>query len=250
MSHPTITPIKLKQFEVKQSSYSHVPTLPMRSMILGPSGSGKTILLQNMILYIYRGCFERIYIFSPSIDIDHSWLPVKKYIQNEIKPGEKERIYFDSYEPEELEKIIDKQHKVVNYLKSQNHTKLYQILIVIDDWADDPQFTRQSKLLHQLYIRGRHQCISTITSTQVYKAVSSIVRKNITNLFVYRLRNQTDLESWIEELSAVYDRKTLHNLYTLATDVPHGFLYINLMTTNKSEMFMMNFEKMLITRKV
>ena len=45
----------------------------------------------------------------------------------------------------------------------------------------------------------------------------------MTHLFVYRLRNASDLEAWIEELSGVYDKKTLHQLYTLATDKPHSF---------------------------
>ena len=69
---------------------------------------------------------------------------------------------------------MDKQHKIID---SQGSTKMFQILICIDDFADDPSFTRNSKLLHQLYIRGRHQDISTITSTQVYKVISPIVRK-------------------------------------------------------------------------
>ena len=37
---------------------------------------------------------------------------------------------------------------------------------------EDTDFTRKSQLLHQLYIRGRHYMISTITSTQVYKQIS------------------------------------------------------------------------------
>ena len=175
---PTIIPISLKEFECKQSKYGEVvPKLPMRSMILGPSGSGKGVLLTNMILDIYRGCFDIIYIFSPSVDIDHTWNPVKEYITKEIKPNEKEQIYFDHYDPIELEAIMDKQHKVITYLKSQGHTNMFHILIVIDDFADDPSFTRNSKLLHHLYIRGRHQFISTITYTQVYKVISPILRK-------------------------------------------------------------------------
>lgn len=245
---PVIAPIKHKEYECRQSKYDHVPKLAMRSMILSPSGGGKTVLLQNMILDIYRGCFNRIYVFSPSVDIDHTWQPVKDYIAKEIKPNEHEQIYFDTYDPVELEAIIDKQHKVVNYLESQGHTKMFQILILIDDFADDPRFTRNSKLLHQLYIRGRHQCISTITSTQVYKVISPIVRKHLTHLFVFRLRNYADLEGWIEELSAVYDKKTLHQLYRIATDEKHSFLCINLMEKDKTKMFTMNFTKRLVPR--
>ena len=37
MSAPTITPVKLKEFNCKQSSYNEVvPKLPMRSMLCGP----------------------------------------------------------------------------------------------------------------------------------------------------------------------------------------------------------------------
>ena len=30
-----------------------------------------------MILEQYRGCFETIYVFSPSINVDDGWRPVK-----------------------------------------------------------------------------------------------------------------------------------------------------------------------------
>ena len=78
---PQITPIKLTEFQTKQSKYKMVGKLPTRSLLVGPSGSGKGILLSNMILDIYRDCFQRVFIFSPSIHVDHTWLPVKDYIQ-------------------------------------------------------------------------------------------------------------------------------------------------------------------------
>ena len=248
MEVPVVKPRDHKQFESKQSKYLHVGKLPMRSVILGPSGSGKTILLQNMILDIYRGCFERIYIMSPSIEVDHSWAPVKKYIENvmKVKDTKEEPIYFDHYDPVALEHIITTQHKLAEYMKKQDHKNIYQILIVIDDFADSPAFTRQSKLLHALYIRGRHTFISTITATQVFNALSPIIRKNITELYVYRLRNYRDLETLIEELSALYPKKTLLELYNLATSEPHSFLYINLVAKDKKEMFYMNFDRKLM----
>ena len=51
---------------------------------------------------------------------------------------------------------MDEQHKVIDYLKSQGSTKMFQILIVVDMFAGDPSFIRNRKVLHQLYIRGRH----------------------------------------------------------------------------------------------
>ena len=247
MLAPKITPIQLKECNCKQSKYSDVaPKLPMRSMLVGPSGGGKTVLLTNMILDIYRDCFSRVYVWSPSINVDSTWKPVKDYIRDHIKPNDREKCYFDSYEPSELEQVIKTQQKVIDYQKEQKHKDLYQILIVIDDFADDTNFTRKSTLLHQLYIRGRHYMISTITSTQVYKQISPIVRKNMTHLFIYRLRNYGDLEAIIEELSAVYDKKTLLQIYHEAIDEPYSFLYVNLMSKDRTKMFMKKFEEYLV----
>ena len=247
MLAPKISPIQLKEYNCKQSKYSDVaPKLPMRSMLVGPSGGGKTVLLTNMILDIYRDCFSRVYVWSPSINVDSTWKPVKDYIRDHIKPNDREKCYFDSYEPSELEQVIKTQQKVIDYQKEQKHKDLYQILIVIDDFADDTNFTRKSTLLHQLYIRGRHYMISTITSTQVYKQISPIVRKNMTHLFIYRLRNYGDLEAIIEEMSAIYDKKTLLQMYHEAISEPYSFLYINLMQKDKSKMFMQRFEQYLV----
>ena len=84
----------------------------MRSMLVGPSGSGKTVILINMVLDIYKGCFGIIYIWSPSIDVDNTWKPVKDYIRDHIKPNEREKCNFDNYDPSELEAVIRTQEVI------------------------------------------------------------------------------------------------------------------------------------------
>jgi hypothetical protein len=247
-AYPIIKPAKTKEFNSKQSQYDHCAKLPMRAICLGPSGSGKTVLLQNMILDIYRGCFSRIYVFSPSIDVDATWEPVKSYIDEnlKVKHTDEDPLYFDHYDPVALENIVRTQHKIAEHMKKQGYAKIYQVLIVVDDFADQPSFTRSDKLLHSLYTRGRHTFVSSITSTQVFNCLSPIIRKNATELYIYRLRNYRDLETLIEELSALYDKKTLMALYQMATGEPHSFLYINLMAKNKKDMFFMNFDRKLV----
>ena len=117
MTTPKIQPNYIKEYTVKQSTFDVVGKLPIRSIMLGPSGSGKTVLLQNMILDIYKGCFKRVYIFSPSIDVDASWLPVEKYIENKmgVKHTDDDPIYFDHYDPEALRDILDTQRKITEY---------------------------------------------------------------------------------------------------------------------------------------
>ena len=242
---PIIKPVKLEEYNVKQSKYPMVGKLPTRALLVGPSGSGKGILLSNMILDIYRDCFSRIYIFSPSINVDMTWEPVKDYIhkQMKVKHTDEEPIYFSEYDPEALENIINTQHKIITYMKKQDHHKLYQILIIIDDFADHEQFSRRSKLLNQLYIRGRHNMISTITSTQKFRAIGNIIRINITELYVFRLRNSQDLEAFLEEVSALADKKTLMDIYNLATSEDYSFLYVKLNSKSKKDMFYVRYEK-------
>ena len=63
---PDIKPIKLEEYNVRQSKYSMAGRIPIGQIVLGPSGCGKGIYIQNEILDIYKNMFSRIYIFSPS----------------------------------------------------------------------------------------------------------------------------------------------------------------------------------------
>ena len=55
-------------FDVKQPRDPVVCRTPSNGILCAPSASGKTVLLVSMILEQYRGCFERILVFSPSIN--------------------------------------------------------------------------------------------------------------------------------------------------------------------------------------
>ncbi len=72
-----IKPIDLKYYLCNPSEHAHVPKVPLRMMLLAPSRSEETVLLSNLILNIYRGCVERVFIFSPSLDIVEDREPVE-----------------------------------------------------------------------------------------------------------------------------------------------------------------------------
>ncbi len=131
---------------------------------------------------------------------------------------------------------------ITTFLKKRGDKKLFQILIIVDDFAHDPSFTRHYKLLHALYTRGGHNMISTITATQKFSAIHPIIRVNATEIYVYRLRNYKDLETFIEEISAVYDKKGLLALYNAATKEPFNFLYVKLTSKSKDDMFYKKFD--------
>ena len=55
-------------------------------------------------------------------------------------------------------------------------------------------------------------------------------------------RNAKELASIIEELDAMVDRKTLMEMYRMATAEKHGFLYVNLLN-EKDQMFYKGFDQ-------
>ena len=57
--------------------------------------------------------------------------------------------------------------------------KLYQVLVVIDDFADTPQLHKPHGALDTLFIRGRHMQISTWVSSQKLRLISAAVRVNM-----------------------------------------------------------------------
>ena len=248
MSKPNIVPIKVKEYQVKQSKYEHVSKLPTRSVINAASGSGKTILIQNLILDIYRGCFSRIYIFSPSIDIDDTWLPVKKYIEEELTTTEDEEIYYQDFDGEAVQKILNTQKKVIDHQKKDPKTKkLFSILLIFDDVADNKAI-HNNPSLNSCFTRGRHSQISTILSTQKYNAVSTIIRTNMDSMYLFRLRNANDLEAVLLELSALLDKKILLDVYMKATQERFSFLFIKLTSPTINDMFYVKFsEKIMIS---
>ena len=150
---------------------------------------------------------------------------------------EKEKCFFDEYIPEELEKVIKQQHKVIEYQKKNDHKKLFSILVIVDDFAASKSFSRNSQLLNQIYVRGRHNSIYIITATQKYNALCPIIRVNSRQLFFFRLRNYREIETMAEELSAVLigkstvadiknraeAKKPLLEVYNIATEEPYSF---------------------------
>lgn len=142
---------------------------------------------------------------------------------------------------------MDRQFKIADWMKN-NGKNVFNIFAIIDDFADEPSFTRNSKLLHQLYIGGRHSFISTITSVQKATTLHPLIRSQATHKFTFRLRSMQDLDTWLNENSAVYDKNTLLEIYKAATTPWFGFLYMNLMAHDPRDMFFFRSESRIIPR--
>ncbi len=238
-----IEPIKLKKYDNKQPDHDILPRVPFRFTMIAPTYSGKTVLISNIIMKLYKNVFDMIYIFSASIDIDDVWIPVKKYINDHCKPRDDEKLFFDSGDVEALRKITDQQFEIVNYQKKQKQNKLFNILIVLDDLADDVHFCRHNDVLTSLYIRGRHANISIISSAQYYLSINPICRKQISDLFLFKLRNKKDLDAILDEFSALIPKDDLLQSYHYCVKEPYNFVWVNLRSKDTNKMICRNFDE-------
>ena len=258
MNTPIVKPYKTKEYTFTQSNYEVAPRIPFSMVITGQSGSGKTVLLSNLILDIYKGCFSRIFIWSSSIDLDPVWTPVKKYIEKDLNVNpEKEKVYFDTFNIDEMQKVLDLQHKINQFQKKNEHPKLFSVLFLIDDFIDQASFAKHNNLLNALYIKARHYGVDIISSSQKYNGLSTTIRTNSRQLIFFKLRNYKEVESVLDELAGVLiskkamsDMKSLHQakqllleIYNVATEEPFSFLFVNLMQPDINKMFMVRFEK-------
>ena len=98
-----------------------VPLVPCTGIFLGPSKSGKTLVLICFILEQYKGVFERIYVFSSSVNIDDGWIPVKQYIEQDLGVNTA-----DEWDESALRRIIQQQRKITEASKKLEMKKLYQ----------------------------------------------------------------------------------------------------------------------------
>ena len=191
----------------------------------------------------YGGKFSRIYWFSPSATVDDSLDPLREYVKT-LQDQDTDPTFHDEFDVSFIKNILDKQRKISELLKRRGAKKRFNVIIIIDDHADNPgAMHKAGGILETLYVRARHFGVSTIVSSQKLKLMSPTVRVNLTALWIFRLRNHSDLlDGVIREYSALIDSKTLMAMYRKAVERPYGFLYINLLAKNVNDMFYSNLE--------
>ena len=245
-----VVPRKNPDYYVKQPKSEVLAKLPgAHHIILGPSKSGKSVLWQSMILDGYKDCFSRIFIFTPSGLVDDSLKPIKEYITKNLKHDEKKEgpYIFEDLDPKQIQSILKKQEKIHDMLKNKVYADkefkgrkwLPQVLIVISDHADNPRAVhRAGGVLETLFVRSRHFGVSCWCDSQALKLLSPSVRLNLAGMAIFRLRSMHDLQSFLDEYSALgVDKKLLLEIYRAATKEQYSFLYVNMLARDIEQMF-------------
>ena len=118
------------------------------------------------------------------------------------------------------------------------------MLVLVDDFADagDKVMHSSTNVLTSLFVRGRHTGCACWLLSQNTRVISLICRTNFCWILLWRMRNSKERDSIIEELDALVDRKTLMEMYRMATAEKHGFLYVNLLN-ERGQMFYNGFDQ-------
>ena len=162
-----------------------------------------------------------------------------------------------------MEEVINLQHKLSKCQKDKGFTKLFATLIILDDFIDSTSFSRHNSVLDSLFIRARHNGINVVASSQKFHAISTTARTNARQLFFFRLRIYREIQTMIEELSALLIKRkllsndktindaknTLLDIYNIATQEKYSFLVVDLMKQDINEVFKIRFDKKIIVEK-
>ena len=149
-----------------------------------------------------------------------------------------------------MSRIKETQKSPIQYQKRHNHRLLYQICNVIDDWGGSHEVFRGKKgqALQDLFLMGRHYGINIICCLQKLRLANTIMRTSVTLLLYWAARPRVDLDAFLEENSNIAPggKQQLEEIYKIATVKPHGFLTLNMLTTDPSKAFMLNLEAFLV----
>jgi hypothetical protein len=211
-----------KQEPIKEKMNITIPNIKVMNIpnrngfiyiLSGSGGSGKTNLLLNFFKNkkMYRNIFDNIYYFCPIASYasisDH---PFKNHdkIYHELSVGELESIYQELVE-------IKKTSKITEYS-----------CIIIDDFADALKDKSIIDQLNKMIIKARHIGCAFIFTLQSYYYFPKQLRKQITNITIFKTKNIEEWNTLAQELMNLNKDDAL-KLFNYAFNEPYNHLDIN-----------------------
>lgn len=207
-------------------------------LICGSRGSGKSNLLTNIVCRnkpFFKGHFNKIYLFSPTAKSDTK---ICTNIVEKINFGN----YYDKYDDEALEEILDNQMGQIEMYGRDVSDKL---LFIFDDLvSSNDAFSNSKNAITKLVFNSRHYNASVIILSQRYISVPKNVRTNAQIIFC-RLENEKEIETFINEISFIPTKK-LKEIYDYVIKEPFKFLGINYQQGEPLKRFYSNFNQLTI----
>ena len=208
--------------------------------LCGGRNTGKSVVTYNLLKH-FAGYFDGIYVFSPTWRQDPTVAPQATGIEEES--------YFENIDEDFIQGLMKQQEQEKKkYDKGNLRQKfLSRYLLVFDDCISCEGFNTQklSGILNQLAFKGRHFRISTIITTQAYKALPKKFRVNIPNWIFMKTYNEGERKAIGEEQSNTMSEKQFNGLFDKAIEDEYSFFYVFLDAPDKKTCFRKNLTNIL-----
>lgn len=229
----------------------NLPKIPFSMMISGARGAGKSVVCLTL-LELMKDYFDEVIIFSPTIELDIKYRNCFEKLDMDFEFG---RNIFTTYSESILTRIL---LKIKNANKNKPFKDKARILMIFEDIITSLPKNKRKTIFNKLMLNNRHYNVSIIINSQSFKLFDSNMRKNCSQIILFRTDNVYELENYWRELSALLGdstrecRENFLKIYNYATLDKHSFLYLNY--HNKPKCFFKNLNeciniKELLTKK-
>lgn len=205
----------------------YAPAHFFRGAMIGPSGCGKTSCLLSMVLSPdpeIHIAYDKLWIFAKDIH-EPAYTMLRKVLQNvedEIRRNEKKdgnwKLFVMSDSLKDVPPVKDMDKKIRN-------------LVIFDDWATCPE--KEQQIICEYYKMARKHHCSLFYLSQGYTEIPRFIRKQLTHLFIWRLRNKKDIRFVLSEQNPGYDEEEFGKMYMMATAPKYSFVLIDKLNPDK-----------------
>ena len=221
------------QLRGSKALHPDLPQPPCVVCMVGPAGSGKSNLILRMIYgnkktpkcdpdnkhyKFYRHFFDKIYIFSPTWQLDPKTTRCR-IPDDQIFEDPKDYI-------EIIEEIVASQE---DDIEEDGKEDAPHILLVFSDLAGSKLFSNNRGILNRLAFNHRHLKISCILDTQSLRQINNAFRNNLSAVMLFAgISNRLELKKITEEYLGRFTQEEARKILKYAfRGKGFDFLYIN-----------------------
>jgi len=212
------------------------PNIPNRNgfcwCLTGSGGSGKSSLMLSMFKSkkYYRNKFHNIFYICPAVSFssvaDHPFALHEK-VWHELTVPILQEIYDQLAVTEPTEKKKGKKvYDDDEDEEDEEEPEIQYSCLIIDDFANDLKRKDVQTYLNKMLIKLRHLKLAVIITLQSWKYCPLQIRKQVTNLSIYKPKSMAEWFSIADEVFNLKKDDALQ-LYNYIYDIPYAHLDAN-----------------------
>jgi hypothetical protein len=215
-----ILPVKIKKNTSKKWANvdPRLPAHPFALLVAAPPKSGKSNFLVAMLLlpdFAWLDKFDKVVICSPTILSDLTMAPIVEISKDEENPLSEKLKIFSGDDLDNIDELV----KMV--IADQKENPEQETLLILDDCIG----MMKGGLFGRTYAKYRHDNLSILGTSQMFKAFDPISRASSNGLILFKTHNEKERVKIMEELAGF---PNIEKYYDEATEKKHNFLWVNI----------------------